>query len=122
MDSLNVSGPVTFLVDTGATISVLSLADATRLYVDYAKFNNCSDGTLSGPGDTESDVYLVEAGISLPYADGGERLNFNIRIGVAKHGPRRSGARDYSLLGRDVLNEVRLVVERRRNRLTLERR
>ena len=37
MDCLNVSGPVTFLVDTGANISLLSLADATRLGVDYAK-------------------------------------------------------------------------------------
>ena len=119
MDCLDLSGPVTFLVDTGASISLLSLADATRLGVDYAKFNNGSAGTVSGPGGAESVAYLVEAGISLPDAEGGERLNFNIRIGVAKSGPRRPQARDYSVLGRDVLNEVRLVVERRRNILTL---
>ena len=119
MDCLEVSGPVTFLVDTGANISLLSLADATRIGVDYANFNNCSAGTVSGTGGAESVAYLVEAGISLPDAEGGEQLNSNIRIGVAKSGPRRPEARDYSVLGRDVLNEVRLVVERRRNMLTL---
>ena len=119
MDCLDVSGPVTFLVDTGANISLLSLADATRLGVDYAKFSNCNAGTVSGTGGAESVAYMVEAGISLPDADGGERLSFNIRIGVAQSGPRRPEARDYSVLGRDVLNEVRLVVERRRNLLTL---
>ena len=88
---------------------------------DYANFNKCSAGTVSGTGGAESVAYLVEAGISLPDAEGGEQLNFNIRIGVAKSGPRRLEleARDYSVLGRDVLNEVRLVVERRRNMLTL---
>ena len=121
MDCLEISGPVTFLVDTGANISLLSLADATRIGVDYANFNKCSAGTVSGTGGAESVAYLVEAGISLPDAEGGEQLNFNIRIGVAKSGPRRlePEARDYSVLGRDVLNEVRLVVERRRNMLTL---
>ena len=119
MDCLEISGPVTFLVDTGANISLLSLADATRIGVDYANFNKCSAGTVSGTGGAESVAYLVEAGISLPDAEGGEQLNFNIRIGVAKSGPRRLEARDYSVLGRDVLNEVRLVVERRRNMLTL---
>ena len=86
MDCLEVSGPVTFLVDTGANISLLSLADATRIGVDYANFNNCSAGTVSGTGGAESVAYLVEAGISLPDAEGGEQLN-NIRIGVAKSVP-----------------------------------
>jgi hypothetical protein len=120
MDCLDVSGPVTFLVDTGANISILSFADATRIGVDYARFNNGSAGTVTGIGGIESGVYLVEAGIALSDAGGGGRpLAFSIRIGVAQSGPHRPNARDDSVLGRDVLNEVRLVVERRRNILTL---
>ena len=82
MDCLDVSGLVTFLVDTGANISLLSLADATRIGVDYAKFNNCSAGTESGTGGAESVAYLVEAGISLPDAEGGEQLNWSSDAGT----------------------------------------
>ena len=120
MDCLDVSGPVTFLVDTGANISVLSFTDASRLGVDYDRFDNCSAGTVTGAGGVESAAYLVKAGISLSDAeDHGGQLAFSISIGVAQSGPLRPEAGDYSLLGRDVLNEVRLVVERRRNTLTL---
>ena len=120
MDYLDVSGPVTFLVDTGANISVLSFTDAKRLGVDYDRLENRSAGTVTGAGGAESAAYLVRASVSLSDADdGGGPLSFSISIAVAQSGPRRPEAGDYSLLGRDVLNEVRLVVERRRNMLTL---
>lgn len=119
MDSIGASGPVRFLVDTGANVSTLSRTDAIRLQIDYRRFGSQRPKPVIGTGGAQSPAYSTKAGISLPHYDRGESLSFSILMAVAQRGPRIPEA-DYSVLGRDVLNEIRLVVHRRSSILTLE--
>ena len=121
LDRFDVSGPVAFLVDTGASISVLSFADASRLGVDFTQFDVCSADTVAGTGDAESSVYLEKATISLREAEGATLYSASITIGIAARSPRKRHIPDYSALGRDVLTELRLVVHRRKNVLAISR-
>ena len=121
LDWFDVSGPVTFLVDTGSSLSILSFADAARLSVDFTRFDVCSADTVAGTGDAESSVYLAQATISLREADGATLYSSSVTIGIAARSPRSQKIPDYSALGRDVLNELRLVVHRRRDVLAISR-
>lgn len=91
--------------------------DARRLGVNYARFNNRRAERVGGTGGT-SGVYLEKATISLRDPDGVQDA-FRITIGVTQKDPDHPEA--LSVLGRDVLDGVRLVVDKERGELTLER-
>ena len=121
VDGFDASGPVAFLVDTGSNISILSFADASRIGVNYTEFDVGSADTIAGTADAESSVYLARATISLREADGATLYSSIVTIGIAARSPRSRENPDYSVLGRDVLNELRLVVHRRKNVLAIYR-
>lgn len=114
---LGIAGSVRFLVDTAANISLLSFADAIRLGVNYARFNNRRAERVAGTGGV-GGAYLEKATVLLRDPDGVLDA-FRISIGVAQRAPDQPEA--LSILGRDVLNGVRLVVHKERGERTLER-
>lgn len=117
LSRLGISGSVRFLVDTAANISLLSFADAIRLGVNYARFNNRRAERVGGTGGA-AGAYLEKATISLRDSDGVLDA-FRITMGVAQKAPNQPEV--LSVLGRDVLDGVRLVVDKERRELTLER-
>ena len=72
---------------------------------------------MGGTGGV-AGAYLEKATISLRDPEGVQDA-FRITIGVAQKAPDQPEA--LSVLGRDVLNGVRLVVDKERRELTLER-
>ncbi len=103
---LDRGGAISFLVDTGADCSVLMPADAKRLGVDYAKLGRRRVETF-GVGGRSSD-YAVDAIVTLIYP-GIAAYAWDIELRVMA--PKRAIAQTPSLLGRDVLNRLRLVYE-----------
>ena len=106
---------VSFVVDTGADQSLLSEWDATnKLGIDYDRLNGYTscEGVGGSLGVYPEDAMLI-------FEDRkGRRLAFNIEINVAE---RKSDARFQlpSLLGRDILDEFQLMIDRKRDILRL---
>ena len=110
---LDVVGRVYFLVDTGATATSLSPNDGDNLLVPASEL--ASPVRHRGIGGTRT--YYREPAVIL-FLDGTEWRRFDIDLYIA---PPDEGA-DYlpSLLGRDVLNAVRMVYDFPAGRLEFE--
>lgn len=108
-------GPITFMVDTGATRTVLSFEDARGLGVSYASLAQAGAGRMvTGsvgffPESAELIFEDVQAGLS--HALG---LQIGIRQRLSSGDPALP-----SLLGRDILENFRLVMDRREGVLSL---
>ena len=102
---------VSFLVDTGADRTLLSYEDAHRLRVSYANRGNpvrCSG--VGGPvGVFPERAVLIFKGTV------GRLLMLELEIGILQRVPDAESIP--SLLGRDLLDEFRLVVDRRAEEL-----
>lgn len=110
---LGVRGRVRFLVDTGS--------DTTTLHPDAAAGLGCPFDLLDNPAEFISAggvllYYMEQAVLSFNHVDGGT-AEFAIDISVAKPDPVTDGLD--SLLGRDLLNQVRMDYDFPRDRLTL---
>ena len=106
-------GQITFLVDTGS--------DTTILHPDAAADLRCPFDLLDNPAEFISAggvlLYFFEpAVLSFNDSDGGNR-EFEIDISIAKPDPITDGLD--SLLGRDVLNQVRMEYDFGRSHLAL---
>ena len=98
---LNVIGRVHFLVDTGATVTSLSPNDGNNLLVPVAELAN----PTRQQGIAGTRTYYREPAVIL-FLDGVIRQRFDIALYIA---PTDAAARYLpSLLGRDVLNTVRM--------------
>ncbi|MDE2785218.1 MAG: aspartyl protease family protein [Chloroflexota bacterium] len=107
------SGQVTFLVDTGS--------DTTILHPDAAGDLGCPFDLLDNPAEFISAggallYYIEPAVLSFNHVDGGT-AEFVIDISVAKPDPVTDDLA--SLLGRDVLNQVRMEYDFPRGSLAL---
>ena len=107
---LGVRGEVHFLIDTGT--------DATILHPGYAIELNCPFDELEAPVDFVSaggahEYYAEPAVVS--FHDGEARHDFRITVFVAKPHPLVDELD--SLLGRDILNRLRMDYEYPENRL-----
>ena len=110
---LGVRGRVRFLIDTGS--------DTTILHSDAAADLDCPFDLLENPAEFISAggalLYFMEpAVLSFNDSDGGT-WEFEIDISVAKPGPLTDGLD--SLLGRDLLNQMRMDYDFRGSRLAL---
>lgn len=109
---LGVAGPVDFLVDTGSVSTILHPRDAIDLYCPFDDLT--LPVTLEGVGSTLT--YFREiAHVTL--GDGDAAAPFVIEISIAKPDSPTDGLP--SLLGRDVLNRVRMEYDFPQNRLEL---
>ena len=105
--------PVTFLVDTGSDTTILHPADGRTLRCPFDLLENPAEFT--GVGGT-LHYYFEPAVLSFDDSDGGT-WEFEIDISIAKPDPVTNDLD--SLLGRDLLNQVRMEYDFRRSRLAL---
>lgn len=106
-------GQVTFLVDTGS--------DTTILHPDAAADLDCPFDLLDNPAEFISAggvllYYMEPAVLSFNDSDGSAR-EFEIDVSIAKPDPTTDGLD--SLLGRDLLNQMRMDYDFPRSRLEL---
>ena len=106
-------GQVTFLIDTGS--------DTTILHPDAAADLDCPFDLLDNPAEFISAggalIYYVEPAVLWFNDSDGSTLEFEIQISIAKPDPVTDGLD--SLLGRDLLNQVRMEYDFGRRRLAL---
>ena len=112
---LGVRGRVRFLIDTGS--------DTTILHPDAAADLDCPFDLLDNPAEFISAggillYYFEPAVLTFAETDGGAQ-EFEIQISIAKPDPVTDGLD--SLLGRDLLNQVRMEYDFGRSQLTLHR-
>ena len=105
--------PVTFLVDTGSDTTILHPADGRTLRCPFDLLENPAEFT--GVGGTLR-YYFEPAVLSFDDSDGGTR-EFEIDISIAKPDPLTDGLD--SLLGRDLLNQMRMEYDFPQSRLAL---
>ncbi len=105
--------PVTFLIDTGSDTTILHPADGRTLRCPFDLLENPAE--FIGVGGT-LHYYFEPAVLSFDDSDGGT-WEFEIDISIAKPGPLTDGLD--SLLGRDVLNQMRMDYDFPRSRLAL---
>lgn len=109
---LAVAGEVDFLVDTGASSTTLHPRDGVRL--------RCPFDALVLPIEFQGvgglHTYYRETAVVV-FDDGVAERNFRVEISIAKPDALASGLD--SLLGRDVLNRVRLEYDFPQDRLEL---
>lgn len=102
---LGKDAPVSFVVDTGADASLLSEADAEMMEIDYSALEQPRD--IAGVGGFLG-VHCESA--ILVFDDGSSSLSIRIDLGIAERGS--STAFQFpSLLGRDILDKARTVVD-----------
>ena len=94
--------PVTFLVDTGSDTTILHPADGRTMRCPFDLLENPAE--FIGVGGT-LHYYFEPAVLSFDDSDGGTR-EFEIDISIAKPDPLTDGLD--SLLGRDLLNQLRM--------------
>jgi len=124
--SLEIRRPLHFHIDTGASVTVLLDKDASYLGIDMGKLKK-AERPLVGLGGT-IDTYVIEDAALLLMAEGGEVVEEKPRLYVGTHEKRRLSseekaliARMPSLLGRDIIYRFRLVCDKDRDEIYLER-
>ena len=111
-EKVHLYGTVEFLVDTGATRTILSDKDVIRLGLDYAELDKLQGGVL-GVGGTVDTYILTDA-----------KLIFNAekiiqqepleQLYVLKHNSLNDKIlRIPSVLGRDILNKYGFIYDKR---------
>ncbi len=105
--------PVTFLVDTGSDTTILHPADGLMLHCPFDLLDNPAEFISAGGALL---YYMEPAVLTFAETDGGAQ-EFEIHISIAKPDPVTDGLD--SLLGRDLLNQVRMEYDFGRSRLAL---
>ena len=98
---LGVAGPVDFLVDTGAAASVLHPDDGIALGCPFDDLHL----PLAFVGVGGTHTYYRETAV-IEFDDGGTEVGLRLEMAVAKPHPAADGLD--SLLGRDILNRMRM--------------
>ena len=98
---LGITADISFLVDTGADISVLMPDDSVRIGLDFKDLPNST--SIGGVGGN-ANVFVEPAMVLL--ADAAAVHVFSINLGIMEEGAGRSPTP--SLLGRDVLDRCRM--------------
>lgn len=109
---LGVSGPVDFLVDTGAAASVMHPDDGKALGCPFDDL--LLPMAFEGVGGTHT--YYRETAV-IEFDDGGTEVGLRLELAVAKPHPLVDGLD--SLLGRDILNRLRMEYDFPQNRIEL---
>jgi hypothetical protein len=114
---INSPEPITLLVDTGASLSLLQPADALRLGIDPARL--ADDPRSELVGGVGGSTRVVVTTMLLDFAEDVARGRpYRHPIGVAGTAP--SNATLPSILGMDFISHFRLTVARRDDRVELD--
>jgi hypothetical protein len=105
---LNVRGLVSFLVDTGADGTVFMPVDSIRMGIDFASL---IDPIVSEGIGGESEGFVERA--VLTFSDKRFIYSYVLKVEISK--PTRHNRRFPSLLGRDLLDSGRFVVDASRD-------
>lgn len=108
----NTHGSVDFLVDTGATTTLIHPNDAERLAIDFGKLKN-EDNSFGVGG--RSKVFQEKAELIFHDEDGQTTQSYQLEISIAE--PSEHNNNFPSLLGRDILNRMTMVYDPRNNTL-----
>lgn len=106
IERLGVDGPVRFLVDTGADSGALHSADGKVLGCRFELLDDEDAHSVGGVGGSQ-DYFPEEATIFFEGDDG--TYAFDVSLDVAK--PSEETDELPSLLGRDILNSLRIEYE-----------
>jgi hypothetical protein len=122
---LQTRGTVAFLVDTGASVTTIMDRDRDRLGIDWTRLDK-TKRPLSGIGGTV-DTRTMD-GILLFKSDTGGTVQERLQIHVAKHDTARMDRHGRervlqlpSLLGRDIIERYRLIYDKSKTAVYLER-
>ena len=116
---LGIEEPLELLVDTGTTRTTISDRDAQRLGIDYSRHERHPEGTLGVGGVVET--YVIRGAELVFMTERGrhhkERLDV---VHVLRHErPDERVLRIPSILGRDVINRYRLLMDRSRDLIVI---
>lgn len=124
--SLKIRRPLHFHIDTGASVTILLDKDTKFLGIDVGKLKR-AERPLGGLGGT-IDTYMIDDASLFLMAEEGEVVEERLRVYVGKHEMRRLSPEEKamitrmpSLLGRDMIHRFRLVCDKDRNEIYLER-
>jgi predicted aspartyl protease len=111
--NLEIIATIRFLVDTGASRTVISDKDAVKLGIDYNKLKKLEDGMIGIGGQVET--FLMDNVELLFKSDGGIHVE-KLDILVLKHREMDEKIKKIpSLLGRDIMNRYALSLNAKRN-------
>jgi hypothetical protein len=108
---LKIRGLVSFLIDTGATVSVLMPADSRKLGIDFSSLRRPT--TNEGIGGI-ARAFREDAVLS--FSDRHYIYSYLVTVRISE--PTTRNHRFPSLLGRDILRSGRLVVDRPKRHVT----
>ena len=109
---LKTGGDISFLVDTGADQTLIHPLDGLRLSIDYPKLSDTSESV--GVGGIAQN--FVEPALVVFSEPGRMLYVYTVVVAIAPPSPDIMNLP--SLLGRDILNQWRMVVEPHRDILT----
>lgn len=117
-DDLSLRQPVMFLLDTGASRTTILDNDAARLNVNYKKLRKSQQDTVGIGGAV--DTYVIPDARLVFMAEKGYFETEPDLIFVLRHVMRNAVTRERiknipSILGRDVLNKYRLILDKNNN-------
>lgn len=118
---LGIGRKVSFLIDTGSPVTILSERDARKLKIDYGRLTS-SDGNIMGLGGF-SETYVLK-GVTLHFFTSKKSLPVSLDdLYVSKSiiSDRDIINQIPSLLGRDVLREFTLVFNENKRTVSLEK-
>jgi hypothetical protein len=108
---LSLRGSVSFLVDTGADGSVLMLADSRRLGINFGALRNPI--TSEGIGGTSKGF---NEQVVLSFSD--RRHIYSYVLDVEISAPSTHNPKFPSLLGRDIIDQWRFLMDRQKNKIS----
>ncbi len=113
---LNIHSPVRFLIDTGASRTIISDMDAIKLGIDHSLLRRFKAGTAGIGGVVDS--YFIQNVKLIFKTQEGAHVEKMEEIFVLKHKIRDERIKRIpSLLGRDILNRYQLLLDRRSNKV-----
>ena len=110
MLNLGIAGRVHFLVDTGTDAAIMHPESATKMNCPFDALENLVETASAGGLHT----YYAESAV-VSFYDGDVRHDYRIELSIAKPHPAVNDLN--SLLGRDVLNQLRMDYEYPEGRL-----
>lgn len=112
----NIEGSVSFMVDTGANKTVLMPKDALKLGVDFSQLG--TPGKAGGVG-APAKIHIAAATVSLR-DDDDEWVDHFIDLGIVEPDPEGGNKDMPSLLGRDIINDYRMIFDAQSLRIQLD--
>ncbi|MBA7480330.1 hypothetical protein ES707_15781 [subsurface metagenome] len=109
---IELRGLINFMIDTGADNTTLSLIDVERMNLDYRRLRRDSQTPVDGIGGEQ--YFYQEEAVLIIRDENGEIYTFPIHAHIPKRGRGEQANRQRklpSVLGRDVINQVRLSVD-----------